>query len=55
MIRNRRNRIASNFDVAVTDQEQLVEYACHEGNVNLEFTFVGARTRDREEAEAEQQ
>ena len=39
----------------LTDQEQLVEYACHEGNVNLEFTLSGARTRDREEAEAEQQ
>ena len=41
----------------LTDQEQLVEYACHEGNVNLEFTLSGARVQEREEAreEAEQQ
>jgi hypothetical protein len=38
----------------LTDQEQLVEYACHEGNVNLEFTLSGARAKEREE-EAEQQ
>jgi hypothetical protein len=35
----------------LTDQEQLVEYACHEGNVNLEFTLSGARVKEREEAE----
>jgi hypothetical protein len=35
----------------LTDQEQLVEYACHEGNVNLEFTLSGARAKEREEAE----
>jgi hypothetical protein len=35
----------------LTDQQQLVEYACHEGNVNLEFTLSGARTKEREEAE----
>jgi hypothetical protein len=29
----------------LTDQEQLVEYACHEGNVNLEFTLSGARSK----------
>ena len=34
----------------LTDQEQLVEYACHEGNVNLEFTLSGARAKEREEA-----
>jgi hypothetical protein len=38
----------------LTDQQQLVEYACHEGNVNLEFTLSGARAKEREE-EAEQQ
>ncbi len=35
----------------LTDQEQLVEYACHEGNVNLEFTLSAARANEREEAE----
>jgi hypothetical protein len=35
----------------LTDQEQLVEYACHEGNVNLEFTLSAARAKDWEEAE----
>ena len=39
----------------LADQEQLVEYACHEGNVNLEFTLSGARAKDREEEEQEQQ
>ena len=38
----------------LTDQEQLVEYACHEGNVNLEFTLSGARAKEKEE-EAEPQ
>ncbi len=33
----------------LADQEQLVEYACHEGNVGLEFTLSAARTKDREE------
>jgi hypothetical protein len=33
------------------DQEQLVEYACHEGNVGLEFTLSGARAKEREEEE----
>jgi hypothetical protein len=33
----------------LTDQEQLVEYACHEGNVNLEFTLSGARAKEKEE------
>jgi len=39
----------------LTDQEQLVEYACHEGNVNLEFTLSGARAKEREEEGAEPQ
>ena len=38
----------------LTDQEQLVEYACHEGNVNLEFTLSGARAQEREEEEERQ-
>jgi hypothetical protein len=38
----------------LTDQEQLVEYACHEGNVNLEFTLSGARAKEREEEEERQ-
>jgi formylglycine-generating enzyme required for sulfatase activity len=33
----------------LTDQEQLVEYACHEGNVGLEFTLSAARTQEREQ------
>jgi hypothetical protein len=35
----------------LTDQEQLVEYACHEGNVNLEFTLSGARAKEKEDEE----
>ncbi len=35
----------------LTDQEQLVEYACHEGNVGLEFTLSAARAKEREEKE----
>ena len=31
------------------DQEQLVEYACHEGNVGLEFTLSAARAKEKEE------
>ncbi len=38
----------------LTDQEQLVEYACHEGNVNLEFTLSGARAKEREEDEQQE-
>jgi hypothetical protein len=38
----------------LADQEQLVEYACHEGNVNLEFTLSGARAKEREEEEEQQ-
>ncbi|HEY7301506.1 MAG TPA: hypothetical protein VH684_26750 [Xanthobacteraceae bacterium] len=38
----------------LTDQEQLVEYACHEGNVNLEFTLSGARATEREEKEEQE-
>jgi hypothetical protein len=36
------------------DQEQLVEYACHEGNVGLEFTLSGARAKEREEEEQQE-
>jgi hypothetical protein len=35
----------------LTDQEQLVEYACHEGNVGLEFTLSAARVKEREQQE----
>ena len=38
----------------LTDQEQLVEYACHEGNVDLEFTLSGARAKEREEEEQQE-
>lgn len=37
------------------DQEQLVEYACHEGNVSLEFALSGARAKEVEEAKEETQ
>jgi hypothetical protein len=37
----------------LTDQEQLVEYACHEGNVGIEFTLSGARAKDAEEEQQE--
>jgi len=37
----------------LTDQEQLVEYACHEGNVGLEFTLSAARSKEREAAAEE--
>jgi hypothetical protein len=33
----------------LTDQEQLVEYACHEGNVGVEFTLSAARSKEKEE------
>jgi hypothetical protein len=35
----------------LTDQDQLVEYACHEGNVGLEFTLSAARAKEREDAD----
>ena len=38
----------------LTDQERLVEYACHEGNVNLEFTLSGARAKEREDEEQQE-
>ena len=38
----------------LTDQEQLVEYACHEGNVNLEFTLSGARAKEREQEDQQE-
>ena len=33
----------------LTDQEQLVEYACHEGNVGLEFTLSAARAKEKQQ------
>jgi formylglycine-generating enzyme required for sulfatase activity len=38
----------------LTNQEQLVEYACHEGNVGVEFTLSAARTKEKEAAEAKE-
>jgi len=35
----------------LTNQEQIVEYACNEGNVGIEFTLSAARTKEKEEAE----
>jgi formylglycine-generating enzyme required for sulfatase activity len=37
----------------LTDQEQLVEYACHEGNVGISFSLSAARMKEKEKAEAE--
>jgi len=34
----------------MADQEELVEYACHAGNVGIEFTLSAARTKERQEA-----
>ena len=36
----------------LTDQEQLVEYACHEGNVGIEFTLSAARSKETAAATA---
>jgi hypothetical protein len=33
----------------LTGQEQLVEYACHEGNVGMAYALSGARTKEREQ------
>jgi len=38
----------------LTDQEQLVEYACHEGNVGIEFTLSAARAKEKREADAKE-
>jgi hypothetical protein len=35
----------------LTNQEQLVEYACHEGNVGIEFTLSAARAKEKEAEE----
>jgi hypothetical protein len=35
----------------LTDQEELVEYACHEGNVGIEFTLSAARAKEKEESQ----
>jgi hypothetical protein len=34
----------------MADQEELVEYACHAGNVGIEFTLSAARSKERQEA-----
>jgi hypothetical protein len=34
----------------LTDQEQLVEYACHEGNVGVEFSLSAARLKEKQDA-----
>jgi len=39
----------------LTDQEQLVEYACHEGNVGLEFTLSAARAKEKEDESGDHQ
>jgi hypothetical protein len=33
----------------VPNQKQLVEYACHEGNVGIEFILSAARAEEKEE------
>jgi len=35
------------------NQEQIVEYACHEGNVGLEFTLSAARYKEYQDKEDE--
>jgi len=35
----------------LTDQEELVEYACHEGNVGVEFSLSAARLKEKQDAE----
>ena len=37
----------------LTDQEQLVEYACHEGNVGVEFSLSAARLKEKQDAAQE--
>jgi hypothetical protein len=34
----------------LTDQEELVEYACHEGNVGVEFSLSAARFKEQQDA-----
>jgi formylglycine-generating enzyme required for sulfatase activity len=36
----------------LTNQEQLVEYACHEGNVGIQFSLSAARLKEKEALEA---
>jgi len=38
----------------MTNQEELVEYACHAGNVWMQFALSGARTKEKEAAQASQ-
>jgi len=40
--------------MSLTGQEPLVEYACHEGNVGLEFTLSAARKKEREQQDDNQ-
>ncbi len=35
----------------LTDQEELVEYACHEGNVGVEFSLSAARLKEKQDAQ----
>ena len=37
----------------MTNQEQIVEYACHEGNVGIAFSLSAARLKEKEKAAAE--
>ena len=37
----------------LADQEQLVEYACHEGNVGISFSLSAARLKEKQKAEAD--
>jgi hypothetical protein len=39
----------------LANQEQLVEYACHEGNVGIEFTLSAARSREREQEQEDKE
>jgi len=37
----------------MANQEQLLEYACHEGNVGMSFALSGARAKERQQAEGD--
>jgi hypothetical protein len=37
----------------LTDQEELVEYACHEGNVGVEFSLSAARLKEKQDEAAQ--
>lgn len=38
----------------MANQQHLVEYACHEGNVNMEFTLSAARAKEQQQAAVKQ-